>query len=209
MPVEEPSTASEADVVDRSAQTATHAVAENQRILLNHAVKISAVLPLQVTLNQRRIALIGFCIDGDHPYRGRRGATGDRESRKQNGQNCFHLLSPPGSKKPMGRSILRSILMPSSSRCRFDPETRPGKQHRDLPRHAAIVKCGDIANARSPVWSAGIRGGHRAHKIDDLAAAQGGEEAQKARELIAELMTPDQIAEAQRMAREWMAKHKQ
>jgi hypothetical protein len=27
------------------------------------------------------------------------------------------------------------------------------------------------------------------------------------RDEVAELMTPDQIAEAQRMAREWMAKH--
>jgi hypothetical protein len=29
------------------------------------------------------------------------------------------------------------------------------------------------------------------------------------RDEVAELMTPDQIAEAQRMAREWMAKHQQ
>jgi hypothetical protein len=29
------------------------------------------------------------------------------------------------------------------------------------------------------------------------------------RDEVAELMTPDQIAEAQRMAREWMAEHQQ
>ncbi len=41
----------------------------------------------------------------------------------------------------------------------------------------------------------------------NLAAAQGNEEAPKIRGIVAEYMTPDQIAEAQRMAREWMAKH--
>ena len=43
----------------------------------------------------------------------------------------------------------------------------------------------------------------------NLAAAQGLETAQQGQELVAEEMTPDQIAEAQRMAREWMAKHQQ
>ena len=43
----------------------------------------------------------------------------------------------------------------------------------------------------------------------NLAAAQGLKDAQKGRGLVAEEMTPDQIAEAQRMAREWMAKHQQ
>ena len=42
-----------------------------------------------------------------------------------------------------------------------------------------------------------------------LAAAQGHEKAQKSREIAAKRMTPDQIAEAQRMAREWMEKHQQ
>ena len=42
-----------------------------------------------------------------------------------------------------------------------------------------------------------------------LAAAQGQKNAQKNREIMAKRMTPDQIAEAQRMAREWMAKHQQ
>ena len=41
----------------------------------------------------------------------------------------------------------------------------------------------------------------------NLAAAQGYKKAQKIRDMAAELMTPDQIAEAQRMAREWLAKH--
>ena len=43
----------------------------------------------------------------------------------------------------------------------------------------------------------------------NLAAAQGNEDGQKGRDLVASQMTPDQIAEAQRMAREWMAKHQQ
>ncbi len=42
-----------------------------------------------------------------------------------------------------------------------------------------------------------------------LAAAQGAEEAQINKDLAASKMTPAQIAEAQRMAREWMAKHQQ
>ncbi len=41
----------------------------------------------------------------------------------------------------------------------------------------------------------------------DLAATQGYEVAQKKRGLVAEAMTPNQIAEAQRLAREWMAQH--
>jgi uncharacterized protein len=43
----------------------------------------------------------------------------------------------------------------------------------------------------------------------NLAAAQGtlwGEDAAKARDRIAELMTPEQIAEAQKLAREWRPK---
>ena len=48
-----------------------------------------------------------------------------------------------------------------------------------------------------------------AHMWINLAAAQGGEDAQKSREFVAKRMTPDQIEEAQRMAREWMAKHRQ
>ena len=42
-----------------------------------------------------------------------------------------------------------------------------------------------------------------------LAAAQGHKNAQKNREIMAKRMTPDQIAEAQRLARDWMAKHQQ
>jgi TPR repeat protein len=41
----------------------------------------------------------------------------------------------------------------------------------------------------------------------NLAAAQGYENGQEKRDIVAKRMTPDQIAEAQRMAREWMAKH--
>ena len=43
--------------------------------------------------------------------------------------------------------------------------------------------------------------------MDNLAAMQGYEKAQKGRDSLARKMTPDQIAEAQHMAREWMAKH--
>jgi len=42
----------------------------------------------------------------------------------------------------------------------------------------------------------------------DVAASQGSLEAQEARELLVKLMTPDQIAEAQRMAREWLERHR-
>jgi TPR repeat protein len=42
-----------------------------------------------------------------------------------------------------------------------------------------------------------------AHMWLNLAAAGGDKNAVKARDLVAKLMTPDQIAEAQRMAREW------
>ena len=46
-----------------------------------------------------------------------------------------------------------------------------------------------------------------AHLWFNLAAAQGHKKAQNGQEIVAKRMTPDQIAEAQRMAREWMAKH--
>ena len=42
-----------------------------------------------------------------------------------------------------------------------------------------------------------------------LPAAQGNQNAQEARDYLATKLTPDQIAEAQRMAREWMEKHQQ
>jgi TPR repeat protein len=41
----------------------------------------------------------------------------------------------------------------------------------------------------------------------NLAAAQGQEEAVKGREILTKEMTPEQIAEAQRLAREWQAQH--
>ena len=46
-----------------------------------------------------------------------------------------------------------------------------------------------------------------AHMWFSLAAAQGHANAVKARNAVASVMTPDQIAEAQRLAREWMAAH--
>jgi TPR repeat protein len=47
-----------------------------------------------------------------------------------------------------------------------------------------------------------------AHKWANLAAISGGEEAIKMRETFANLMTPDQVADAQRQARAWIAKKK-
>jgi hypothetical protein len=43
----------------------------------------------------------------------------------------------------------------------------------------------------------------------NLAAASDDGYGRKNRNRLARLMTPDQIAEAQRMAREWMEKHQQ
>ena len=48
-----------------------------------------------------------------------------------------------------------------------------------------------------------------AHMWLNLAAEAGYETAPKIRDSTAIKMTPDQIAEAQRMAREWTAKHPQ
>ena len=47
----------------------------------------------------------------------------------------------------------------------------------------------------------------QAHMWFNIADALGDESAQEERDEVAKLMTPDQIAEAQRMASEWMAKH--
>jgi hypothetical protein len=41
----------------------------------------------------------------------------------------------------------------------------------------------------------------------NLAAAQGNEGAVKNRDIVVVLMTPAQIAEAQRLAREWLEVH--
>ena len=48
----------------------------------------------------------------------------------------------------------------------------------------------------------------RAHKWYSIAGANGSEKGRKNRKIVAEPMTPDQIAEAQMLAREWMEKHK-
>ena len=48
-----------------------------------------------------------------------------------------------------------------------------------------------------------------AHMWFTLAAVQSNEKAQKGRDLATRLMTPDQIAVAQRLAGEWMAKNQQ
>ena len=45
-----------------------------------------------------------------------------------------------------------------------------------------------------------------AHKWFNLAAVEGDKKSEKARNRVEELMTPAQLAEAQRLAREWMPK---
>ena len=47
----------------------------------------------------------------------------------------------------------------------------------------------------------------QAHMWYNIADALGDEDGQKGRDIAANFMTPDQIAEAQRLAWEWMAKH--
>jgi TPR repeat protein len=47
-----------------------------------------------------------------------------------------------------------------------------------------------------------------AHMWANLAASQGGEDAVEKRDAIATFMTPQQLAEAQRLAREWKPKGK-
>ncbi len=47
-----------------------------------------------------------------------------------------------------------------------------------------------------------------AHMWLNLAAAKGGKDAVKLRDLLEEIMTPVQLAEAQRLAREWKPKGK-
>ncbi len=47
-----------------------------------------------------------------------------------------------------------------------------------------------------------------AHMWYSLAAAGGEKVASKWRDILAEKMTPDQIAEAQKLAREWKPKRK-
>jgi hypothetical protein len=42
-----------------------------------------------------------------------------------------------------------------------------------------------------------------------LAAMQGYEKAQKGRDSLARKMAPDQVAKAELIARDWMAKHQQ
>lgn len=48
----------------------------------------------------------------------------------------------------------------------------------------------------------------QAHKWYNLSAAQGEQSAVEARDALAKQMTPAQIAEAQRLAREWKPKAK-
>ena len=49
----------------------------------------------------------------------------------------------------------------------------------------------------------------QAHMWINLAAAQGLEEAANARDYLANKMTPEQLAEAQRLASEWQAQHQE
>ena len=45
-----------------------------------------------------------------------------------------------------------------------------------------------------------------AHKWLNLAASRGNDEARNNRDIVTKRMTPDQVAEAQRLAREWQSK---
>ena len=47
----------------------------------------------------------------------------------------------------------------------------------------------------------------QAHMWFNLAASKGNENGRKNRDIIAKKMTPVQITEAQRIAREWLEKH--
>ena len=47
----------------------------------------------------------------------------------------------------------------------------------------------------------------QAHMWFNLAASKGDENGRKNRDIVAKKMTPTQIAEAQRLAREWLEKH--
>jgi TPR repeat protein len=47
------------------------------------------------------------------------------------------------------------------------------------------------------------------HMWYNLAASQGSADAARFRDDVAASMTPEQVAEAQRMAQEWLAKHAQ
>ena len=46
-----------------------------------------------------------------------------------------------------------------------------------------------------------------AYKWLNLAAAQGNDDASHNKEIIVKKMTKEQIAEAQKLSREWLAKH--
>ena len=47
----------------------------------------------------------------------------------------------------------------------------------------------------------------KVHMWFNLGASQGGENAKKGRDIVAGMMTPAQIADAQKMARDWLATH--
>ncbi|MGO2136106.1 MAG: SEL1-like repeat protein, partial [Marinobacter sp.] len=49
----------------------------------------------------------------------------------------------------------------------------------------------------------------QAHTWSNLSASQGGKSAAKNRDILADLMTPQQISEAQALARKWVAKNRQ
>ncbi len=52
----------------------------------------------------------------------------------------------------------------------------------------------------------GIDRGIRPHMWFNIAASRGEENVQKLRDIVVDIMTPDQLAEAQRLAREWKPK---
>jgi hypothetical protein len=46
-----------------------------------------------------------------------------------------------------------------------------------------------------------------AHMLLNIAAANGDEKAKDNRDIVADMMTPNQIEKAQELAREWMEKY--
>ena len=82
----------------------------------------------------------------------------------------------------------------------------------NLGRMYASVKASKLAAIAVPLslLFGGVKQDFvQAHMWFTLAATQGDKTAQEDRDTVARMMTPDQIAEAQHLAREWMAKHPQ
>lgn len=76
--------------------------------------------------------------------------------------------------------------------------------------HAAVRACGDADNLYKLglIYSTGQGGGVdlvQAHMWFNLAAARGSEAARECRRELAELMSKEEIGQAQKLAREWLS----